>query len=116
MKLRSLYLKVTDMEAEKSFWQNFLGRSMTVKSKRWCECKIGEVRFALLLNDFGDTFANSSCVPVFEYSQVELPHYIDKALSLGATVAVDGLKDPDMQSIILNDPEGHEFELTRLHD
>jgi hypothetical protein len=77
---------------------------------------VGNLRLGLLLNDFNDQFSGCNCVPVWEFSEAELPLYIERAKSLGATVLVDGLEDPNLKSIVFKDPIGNEFELSTFHD
>jgi catechol-2,3-dioxygenase len=44
MKLRTVYLKVSDMEKSASFWQQVLETVPHRKSERWTEFVLGEVR------------------------------------------------------------------------
>ena len=67
--------------------------------------------FALLLNDYGDEFKGSNCVPVFEFEGNEIVKCVEKAKSLGCLIVFDGLDDPNVQSIVLKDPNGNEFDL-----
>jgi predicted enzyme related to lactoylglutathione lyase len=99
------------MERATTFWENLLERSPNRKSETWVAFSLGEVRFGLLLNDFGDEFAGSGCVPVFEFNISDLHIFLDRAKTLGAKVVLDGLNDETMKSVVLSDPEGHEFEL-----
>ncbi|CAE6701706.1 hypothetical protein R69658_03344 [Paraburkholderia aspalathi] len=116
MRIRTTYLKVKDMERAATFWESLLERSPTRKSERWTEFLLGEVRFGLLLNDFGDEFVGSGCVPVFEFDASALHTFLSRAKALGATVVLDGLNDETMKSIVLASPDGHEFELCTCHD
>ncbi|WP_246291345.1 VOC family protein [Paraburkholderia fynbosensis] len=88
----------------------------TAGSDKWTEFSLGEVRFGLLLNDFGDEFVGSGCVPVFEFDVFALHIFLDRAKAFGATVALDGLNNEAMKSIVLVSPDGHEFELCACHD
>ncbi|MEI6477566.1 MAG: VOC family protein [bacterium] len=115
MKIRAMYFKVNDMEAELAFWQKLFGRTFEKKTETYFECKIDDTRIALMQGEDGDSYSGSGAVPVFEYNEIELGHYADKAISLGATLVLDGMRDPNIQGMVLRDPEGHEFELTRLH-
>lgn len=115
MRLRIAYLKVKDIEAETGFWEAFLDRRAHRKSPRWSEFALGEVRLGLLLNDFGEVLTGSACVPVFEFDGDALSAAIERAKRLGASVVLDGLADPNMKSIVLASPEGHEFELCGCH-
>jgi hypothetical protein len=117
MRLRTIYFKTTGMEKAAAFWQAYLSSSPTKQSSNWTEFKVGEVRIALLLNDFNDVYAGSSCVPVFEFSNEDaLQESLDRARGLGAKVVLDSLVDQNMQSIILKDVVDNEFELTLYHD
>lgn len=116
MKIRTVYLKVSDMKKAAKFWQSLLEVKPHKKSKNWHEFMIGNLRLGLLLNDFGDKFSGSNCVLVFEFSDKELPKYIEKAKKLGAKVVMDGLNDSNMKSILFADPFGNEFEFSKFHD
>ncbi len=98
------------------FWGQFLDIEPHKKSANWCEFMVKDLRFALLLNDFGDKFSGSNCVPVFEFDDRNIIKYLEKAKKLGAVVVVDALNDPNMKSVALKDPEGNEFELSKLHE
>ncbi|WP_429564437.1 VOC family protein [Paraburkholderia sp. MM6662-R1] len=111
MRIRTTYLKVSDMERGSAFWENLLERAPNRRSDKWTEFSLGEVRFGLLLNDFGDEFVGSGCVPVFEFDVSALHIFLDRAKAFGATVALDGLNNEAMKSIVLVSPDGHEFEL-----
>jgi hypothetical protein len=71
---------------------------------------------SLLLNDFGDEFAGSGCVPVFEFDISDLHTFVERAKALGAKVVLDALNIETMQSVVLSDSEGHEFELCSCHN
>jgi predicted enzyme related to lactoylglutathione lyase len=116
MRVRTVYLKVTDMMAETAFWRSFLESAPTKQSSGWTEFLVDEVRVALLLQEEGDTVVGSGCVPVFEVQPDALPGFIDRVQELGGSIVFDGLENPDIQSIVLADPEGREFELTVFHD
>jgi hypothetical protein len=49
--------------------------------------------------------------PGFELAPTELAASIERAKSLGATIVLDGLANPQMNSIVMAAPSGHEFEL-----
>ena len=115
MKLRTMYLKVSDMETSASFWQRVLESEPHRKSAKWTEFMLGEVRLGLLLNDFGDDFNGSGSVPVFEFDDEALRLFLNRAKANGATVVLDGLADEAMKSIVLCSPDGHEFELCTCH-
>ena len=69
------------------------------------------MRVGFLLNDFGEELKGSACVPVLEFEAADLLAALDRAKSAGATVVLDGLNNPKMNSIVLASPGGHEFEL-----
>ncbi|MCA8399013.1 VOC family protein [Burkholderia cepacia] len=115
MKLRTVYLKVIDMETSVSFWRRLLGHEPHKQSGKWTEFMIGENRLGLLLNDFGDEFNGSGSVPVFEFEEEALHEFVQRALENGASVVMDGLKIESMKSIVLSSPDGHEFELCMCH-
>jgi len=116
MRIRTAYFKVMDMEKSVAFWESLLEHSPNTRSARWSEFIVGEVRLGLLLNDFGDEVVGSGCVPVFEFEAVELEPFLRRAKNLGATVVLDGLNNPNMKSIVIANPDGHEFELCMCHD
>lgn len=105
MRIRSTYLKVKNLERAATFWENLLERPPNRKTERWAEFSLGEIRLGLLLNDFGDEFAGSGCVPVFEFDISDLHTFVDRAKDLGAKVVLDGLNIETMQSVVLSDPE-----------
>jgi catechol 2,3-dioxygenase-like lactoylglutathione lyase family enzyme len=116
MKIRTLYFKVKDLEGATRFWEGLLQTKPHKNFDTWREFWCGNIRLGLLLNDFNDPFQGSGCVPVFEFDDAVLPGYIARAKEFGATVLVDGLDDPNLQSIVFRDPFGHEFELSKFHD
>ncbi|MBJ9592935.1 VOC family protein [Burkholderia seminalis] len=111
MKLRTVYLKVSDMETSTSFWERLLGYEPLKRSGKWTEFLIGTNRLGLLLNDFGDEIKGSSSVPVFEFEEGALHEFVKRATENGAAIVMDGLKIASMKSIVLSSPDGHEFEL-----
>lgn len=116
MKLRTVFLKVSDIQKAKHFWEKFLNIAPHKNFDSWCEFMVGNVRFALLLNDFGDEFTGSNCVPVFELKDhEEVLQYVDKAKSLGAKVIENNLDNSHIATISIEDPFGNEFELTTYH-
>ncbi len=115
MKIRTLYFKVDDIEAAAHFWGRLLNITPHKNFESWKEFMLGNIRFGLLKNDFGDEFKGSGCVPVFEFDDNDLPVFIERAKNLGAEILVDGLDDPNLKSIVFRDPFGHEFELSRFH-
>ncbi|MDE1153209.1 MAG: VOC family protein [Micavibrio sp.] len=116
MKIRTVYFKVSDIERASAFWSGFLGLEPHKTFEIWHEFVVNGTRLGLLLNDMGDGFTGSGCVPVFEFPDDEIPAYIARAKSLGATVVADGLEDANMRSIVFATPDGHEFEITKHHD
>jgi len=115
MKIRTIYFKVPDTAKACEFWSKLLLTAPHKDFDSWKEINCGNIRLGFLQNP-GDEFTGSSCVPVFEFSNDALPAYIERARALGAEVVVDGLNDPHMKSIAFRDPFGHEFELSRFHD
>jgi len=115
MKIRTVYQKVLDIEQAKGFWKDLLGFSPVKDSGNWCEFQLENIRFAILLNDFGDEVKGSGCVPVFEFADEDLSLFVDRAKKLGCSVVFDGLEEPNIQSIVLRDPQGNEFEASRIH-
>jgi hypothetical protein len=115
MKIRTVYQKVQNLGIAKAFWESFLGMKPAKSSAKWCAFQLENVAFALLLNDFGDVFTGANCVPVFEFQDQEIGSYVEKAKSLGCTLVFDGLADPNVQSAVVKDPSGNEFEISRVH-
>ena len=116
MKIRTIYFKVTDMPKAVAFWQAFLGSEPHKKFDSWHEFMAGNVRLGLLLNDFGDKYTGSNCVPVFEFGDDEVLEYVERAKKLGATVIKEGLDDPNLKSVVFADSFGNEFEVSKFHD
>lgn len=116
MKIRTIYFKVDDMKKAVKFWKSLLEVEPHKKFDKWHEFMVGNLRLGLLLNDFDDKFTGSNCVPVFEFSDKELPKYIEKAKKAGAKVILDGLDDDNMKSIVFEDTFGNQFELSGFHD
>ena len=116
MKVRTIYLKVTDMYRAVEFWQKLLAVEPHKTSPEWHEFMVGDLRFALLLGEPDDKHSGSNCVPVFELADDELQKFIERAKSLNAKIIFDGLDDPDILSIVFADPFGNEFEFSKFHD
>lgn len=116
MKIRTIYFKVNNMERAVKFWKSLLNVEPHKKFEAWHEFVLGNIRLGLLLSGSEDKFSGSNCVPVFEFDDKDLPKYIEKAKKLGAKVVVDGLKDPNLKSIVFKDPFGNEFEFSKFHD
>ena len=116
MKIRSSYFKIKDMEAEVTFWRSLLQIEPAKSSAHWSEFMVGSVRIGFLLNDFGEELIGCSCVPVLEVEVGAMASIVERARSAGATVVLDGLKNPKMNSIVMASPGGHEFELCNCKD
>src|SRR3954465_644530 len=101
MRIRSVYFKVKEMVPAVSFWRSLLQLEPIKESSHWSEFKVGEVRFGFLLNDFGEEVSGNSSVPVIELEPSELLAFIERAKSNGATVVLDGLDNPKMNSVVL---------------
>jgi catechol 2,3-dioxygenase-like lactoylglutathione lyase family enzyme len=116
MRIRTVYQKVKDLQKAKDFWEAFLGMAPSKVSKIWCEFKLENINFALLLADDPlEQFSETNCVPVFEFKETEIPTVVAKARSLGCELVFDGLDDPDIQSVVFFDPFGYEFEISKVH-
>jgi Glyoxalase-like domain len=118
MRVRSTYFKVQDMDGEVSFWRNLLQDEPSKSSAHWTEFIVGGTRIGFLLNDFDENLVGCSSVPVLEVDDGEITTTITRAMAAGATVVLDGLDNPKMNSIVLASPGGHEFELCncKTHD
>lgn len=115
MRIRTIYFKVRSMAAPRAFWSAFLNAAPTKDFEEWCEFRVGDVRFALLVLDGSEP--GGGCVPVFEFADADaVRREVDRATALGASVVLDGLADPEVQSVVLDDPVGNQFELTKVHD
>jgi len=113
MRIRTVYFKVLDMAQAVAFWQGLLQTAPLKHTPRWSEFKLGEVRLGLLLNDFDEQISGVACVPVLECAETEIAALLERAKSLGATVVIDGLDDPKMNSVVLATSFGNEFEVCR---
>jgi predicted enzyme related to lactoylglutathione lyase len=116
MKIRTVYFKVSDMQKAVAFWKGFLRIEPHKTSDSWHEFMIGELRLGILLAESSDRYSGSNCVPVFEFADDEVGIFIDKAKRLGATVIIDGMNDPNLLSVVFEDPSGNEFEVSKFHD
>ena len=118
MQVRSTYFKVKDMQAEVKFWHGLLQAEPTKSSTHWSEFMVGGTRIGFLLNDFGDKLKGCNSVPVLEVDAGTMEATVARAKAAGATVVLDGLSNPKMNSIVLATPGGHEFELCncKAHD
>jgi hypothetical protein len=115
MKIRTIYQKVQNPETAKVFWSAFLELQPSQSSSHWCSFQLENLNLAFLLNDFGDDLKGSNTVPVFELAEGDIEKSVLKAKSLGAVVVLDGLNDPKMKSVVLKDPSGNEFEISKPH-
>ncbi|MES2948310.1 MAG: VOC family protein [Pseudomonadota bacterium] len=111
MRVRSNYFKVADMQAEVAFWSSLLQAEPIKSSTHWTEFMVGSTRIGFLLNDFGDELVGCSSVPVLEVDDGAMEATLARAKVAGASVVLDGLSNPKMNSIVLASPGGHEFEL-----
>lgn len=116
MKIRTIYFKVTNMTEAVAFWQGLLQIEPHRAFPEWHEFMVQGLRLGLWLNTIGDQYAGANCVPVFEFSDEELPSYIERAQALGATVIEDGLENPKLLSVVFADPFGNQFELSKFHE
>ena len=118
MRVRSTYFKVSNMAAELAFWRALLQMEPLKEGSHWSEFMIGSTRMGFLLNDFGEQWVGASCVPVLEVDEGAMPATVARAKAAGASVVLDGLADPKMNSIVMASPDGHEFELCncKTHD
>ncbi len=116
MKVRTVYFKVEDPARAAAFWSAMLGIAPHTATDVWQDIFCGDVRLGFLLNDLDENYHGSGCIPVFEVFEKELETYVDKALTLGATLVSDARSNPALQSVVLRTPDGHEFELTTRHD
>jgi catechol 2,3-dioxygenase-like lactoylglutathione lyase family enzyme len=116
IKIRTIYFKVTDMAKAVAFWKELLGIEPHKQFDSWHEFMTDNIRLGLLLNDFGDQYTGSNCVPVFELPDEKVMEYVNRAKKLGATVIKEGLDDPDLKSVVFADPFGNEFEISKFHD
>lgn len=116
MKIRTCYFKVTNMTECVQFWSTLLDMPPVKNGATYSEFRVDNINLGLVLNNFGDKFHGSNCVPVFEFEDSELDLYIQKAKGLGCTLILDGLADPNLRSVIFSDLWGNEFEFSRFHD
>ena len=99
------------MQAEVDFWQALLELAPSKSSSHWSEFLISGQRVGFLLNDFGEELIGCSSVPVLEVDEGTMEATVTRAKGAGASVVLDGLNNPKMNSIVLASPGGHEFEL-----
>src|SRR5712692_2380725 len=76
MKIRTVYFKVSDMNAAVKFYTDFFGQDAHKTSGVWSEFLLGEVRLGLLTKKNGERTIGSNCVPVFEFNDDEIQRHI----------------------------------------
>ena len=103
------------MQKAARFWSDFLQMPPVKTFDKYHEWRIGSLNFGLVLNDMGDKWSGANCAPVFEFDDDEVLSWVERAKSLGATVIVDGLDDPSLLSVVMADPWGNEFEVSKFH-
>ena len=116
MKIRTCYFKVSNMQEASAFWKSLLEIDPIKSTPKYSEFRMDNINLGLVLNDFGDKFEGANCVPVFELADAELQSYVDRVNRFGGTIILDGLEDPNLLSVIVTDPWGNEFELSKFHD
>jgi hypothetical protein len=116
VRIRTVYFKVSDLAKAGEFWASLLKMTPVKKLPKYYEWRIESLNLGLVLNDFGDKFSGCNCVPVFEFPDAELASWIERAQSLGATLILDGLADTALLSVVMADPWGNEFELSKFHN
>jgi hypothetical protein len=115
VKIRTVYFKVNNMLEAAKFWGEFLQMAPVKAFDRYHEWRIDSLNFGLVLNDMNDHFAGANCVPVFEFGDLEVSTWVERAKSLGATVILEALNDPNLLSVVMADPWGNEFEVSKFH-
>lgn len=110
LKARSMYFKVADLSTSSSFYELLLGIA-PVKEGSWCHFTLENIRFSLVLNNWGDVYQGSNAVPVFECSSSEMNMYVERAIAGGATVILDRLEEKSPAFIVFKDPFDNEFEI-----
>jgi hypothetical protein len=99
------------MSVEVNFWQRFLMAEPLKSTSHWSEFMVSGTRLGLLLNDFGEELKGCNAVPVLEVDEGAMESTVARAKEAGASVVLDGLDNPKMNSIVMASPGGHEFEL-----
>lgn len=115
MKIRTVYFKVNDMAKAVQFWGSFLQLPPVKTSDRYHEWRIESLNLGLVHDDFDDQWSGSNCVPVFEFADDEVLSWVERAKSLGASIIINALDDPKMLSVVMADPFGNEFEVSKFH-
>lgn len=104
------------MAKAREFWQALVGFAPHKVGEYYSEFKMDNINLGFVLNDMDDKFEGANCVPVFEFADDDLPRYIERAKELKAKIIVDGLNNPHLMSMVMADPWGNEFELSKFHD
>lgn len=114
MKMRTVYLKTSDMDKSIGFWSQLLGREPHKRSSFWSEFSCDNINLGILkIDGFTVDSDASNFVPVFELTdEREVEQKARLALDQGAAVIVPRDKHPDEKSYVLADPQGNEFEVT----
>lgn len=113
MKIKTLYLKVDDLASATQFWRQFLEVDPIKKGGDCQEFPLENICLTLLRNP-GDSISSSNVIPVFECSEEEIMDYIELAKELGARIIDNCLDDIALQTVVMEDPSGNEFELSKL--
>lgn len=117
-RIRNVYLKVTDMDVAREFYSSFLQIAPKKDGNVWCEFPLGNMSFGLsLITGKGEKpVTGSNFVPVFEFADSEIYNYVQRAKTLGAKVISDSISEGHGNAILMADPSGNEFEISRQHD
>jgi len=115
-RVRTVYLKVSDMDAAREFYGKFLGVPPKKDGNVWCEFPLGNMNLGFSLEPKKAGSGGSSFVPIFEFADNEIYSYVHRAKTLGASIVTDSLSEGQGQSILMKDPFGNEFEISREHD
>ena len=99
------------MLSAKTFWSSFLGQEPNKDRNDWLEYQLDNIRLGFLPKEPHDTFQGCNTVMMFEYDENEMDNILHNEKSLGAKVVLDSLNDVKLRSMILADPNGHEFEI-----
>lgn len=116
MKIRTVYFKVKNMDGARDFWHALLAVAPHKVGAWYSEFRLDNINLGLVFIEGDEEWSGANCVPVFELADADLPTYIDRAKSLGASVIIDGLEDQNLKSFVMADLWGNEFELSRFHD
>ncbi len=114
LKIRTIYFSSVDPQALCDFWSALLERKPHKNSDDWKELMCDNIRLGFLKLD--EPHSGSNCVPVFEFDDADLDSYFQRAKALGAELLIDGRDDPNLLSVVMRDPQGNTFELSKFHD